>query len=369
MISELTIDNFKIYGKLETITGFKNINLLTGINGRGKSTTMQPLLLLKQARIGNKSPQQVPLKGDLVKLGTWSDVKNNNRSVRDKITFGYVADGKNVVYTFVEKEKNNLVLNLEKEQIDNHSNNAITDETLSSLIYISADRIGPQLQYESNPELEGLDCAGKAVAQVLENMGDNTLSEVMIDSFDLLYPNGDIYEKTLTVMGMTEFWMSKMFGKTEVETVYNENMDSYTLKIKTRGGEYKPTNVGFGYTYALPIIVAGLTARNGAILIIENPESHLHPSAQAVITKFLCMVAQCGVQVFIETHSEHVLNAARVLVYQEALPTEDVNILYFGDFIDSHYKQIIIEENGKLSDWPRGFFDQAENDIKLLLGF
>lgn len=369
MITNLTIDNFKIYKSPTTLSNLNKINLLTGINGRGKSTTIQPLLLLKQALAKTDAPKTVPLNGDYVKLGNWTDVKNNTRRKKDIISFGYTNDGVKIDYKFTENERNNQILDLVNEQIGEEINETITDDTLKNLIFVSADRIGPRLQYKADSDIDNIRPDGTMIAQILANNGIDPIDENLLDWFDLAFPNSDVYDEVTTVMGMTEFWMSKMFGAVRLETSYVEDANIYTLKIKTRGGEYKPTNVGFGYAYALPIIVAGLTAPVGTILIVENPESHLHPSAQSVITKFLCMVAQQGVQVFIETHSEHVLNAARVLVFQEVMSADDVTILYFGDFKDQIYENIFIGEDGKLSNWPAGFFDQCENDLKLMLGF
>jgi len=76
----------------------------------------------------------------------------------------------------------------------------------------------------------------------------------------------------------------------------------------------RPTNVGFGITYAFPIVVAVLSAKTGDTLLVENPEAHLHPGGQFKIGRMLALTAAGGVQVFVETHSEHVLNGARIAV-------------------------------------------------------
>lgn len=95
--------------------------------------------------------------------------------------------------------------------------------------------------------------------------------------------------------------------------------------------QHKPANVGFGYTYILPIIVSGLIAQKGQILIVENPEAHLHPKAQSEIAKFLALVASCGVQIYIESHSEHILNGLRIstLIDSIDITKDDVQIFYF----------------------------------------
>ncbi len=87
-----------------------------------------------------------------------------------------------------------------------------------------------------------------------------------------------------------------------------------------------------------------------------------------MITKFLGLVANCGVQVFIETHSEHILNALRVMVVQNNMKAQDIKVMYFDRALEDYYETITIEENGMLDHWPANFFDQAERDLNVLLG-
>ncbi|NJO03887.1 MAG: DUF3696 domain-containing protein [Bacteroidia bacterium] len=132
-----------------------------------------------------------------------------------------------------------------------------------------------------------------------------------------------------------------------------------------------PSNVGFGYSYILPVVVSGLVAQSGDILIIENPEAHLHPRAQSRLTKFLAKVASCGVQIFIETHSEHILNALRIAVIEDdiAISNQDLSVLYFHDKEDGYFTHIPIQADGKINIWPESFFDQNEKDLDIILGF
>jgi len=123
--------------------------------------------------------------------------------------------------------------------------------------------------------------------------------------------------------------------------------------------------VGFGYSYILPIIVSGLIAEKGDILIIENPEAHLHPKAQARITEFFAKVASAGVQVFIESHSEHILNGVRISALKDniAISNDEVSILYFRDSEQHLFVKLNLKANGKIDNWADGFFDQQENDL------
>jgi predicted ATPase len=124
----------------------------------------------------------------------------------------------------------------------------------------------------------------------------------------------------------------------------------------------KPTNVGFGFSYALPIGVAALTAMPGTLLLVENPEAHLYPTGQSQIGRFLARVAGSGVQVIVETHSDHVINGMRLEVAQsQSLPKEDVVIYFFG--AGNVPVKIELQSIGVFTSWPSGFFDQTELDL------
>lgn len=127
------------------------------------------------------------------------------------------------------------------------------------------------------------------------------------------------------------------------------------------GEQVRPVNTGFGVSYALPIIVAGLLTEPGDMLLVENPEAHLHPAGQSKLGRFLARVAGSGVQVVMETHSDHVLNGARLAVAQDhSIAAADMVVHYFDH---DQALPIRINDQGELSHWPTGFFDQIESDL------
>lgn len=145
---------------------------------------------------------------------------------------------------------------------------------------------------------------------------------------------------------------------------------------------FKPQNVGFGISYILPILVTLLTARSGNIIIIENPEAHLHPRGQAEMGKLIAETVARGVQVFVETHSDHVINGIRVSVKKGVVKPEDVNIAFFErmahdvkneDGKGSHreiyaeVRNIKIDCNGSLSEYPTDFMDEWNNQLMKLI--
>ena len=391
MISELLVDNFKLFAKETKFSGLKSINLLTGVNGRGKSSTLQPLLLFKQTLLRSRSSRQLFLSGSFVDLGNAYDVKHVDASVSKPIRIGFKDREDNYVYTLAIVSDNNQSLEIKRfesqgqskwsvdvddstviqDLVPVHEQNSRPILPFQDLVYISAERIGPKLSFTPSSD-EWIDKRGEHTIQMLYERQYDRVDERIIEGLSDIFPDFDEEDFSPAVNDVLNFWMTKIFGTSAATVNYIEAANIFALGISTeqKGGKamFKPTNVGFGYSYALPILIAGLTARKDSILIVENPEAHLHPSAQSMITKFLGLVANSGVQVFIETHSEHILNALRVMVVQRSINAQDINVMYFDSKLDSYFETIPIEDNGKMDHWPANFFDQAEKDLNVLLG-
>lgn len=391
MISELLLDNFKLFGKETRFSGLKKINLLTGVNGRGKSSVLQPLLLFKQTLIRSRSSRQIFLSGSFVDLGNAADVKHVDASITKPIRIGFQDDENRYVYTLAIAGENNQSLDIQKFEckgsqqasvdvdedtifhnlVPQTANNNKLILPFEDVIYISAERIGPKMSFSPSSD-DWIDKRGEHTIQMLYERRYEKVDESIIEGMKDFFYDIDEDELSPAVNDVLNFWMTKMFGPSSATVNYIEAANIYALGLSTeqKGGKavFKPTNVGFGYSYALPILISGLTADKGTILIVENPEAHLHPSAQSMITKFLGLVANRGVQVFIETHSEHILNALRVMVVQENMKANDINVMYFDRELEDYFETITIEGNGKLDHWPANFFDQAEKDLNVLLG-
>lgn len=406
MIQEISLRNFKCFRHWTTIP-IRSFNLLTGVNGRGKSTALQSLLLMRQSLEHSRTTDHLIFNGNCIDLGTFNDVRNSNVSQQEavEIKFGF-DDNLNLHYSFVEDENDEMSMQinsvriegiideqktiLETEfkngnhsiQIENHAvpiywENlvlqspkvkkdliALVNETIdfARVHYISADRIGPRDFYpkHSFTEFPNVGRQGEYAPNLLYRMRDNLVNEV------LCHEKGAAH----TLLEQTQAWLSDIFYGARIDPKPTEaNLVLLTLRSDETPAEgYKPINVGFGYSYALPIIVSGLIAQPGEILIVENPEAHLHPCAQSQITKFLTLVSKTGVQVFVETHSDHVLNAVRVSILDKRLASHDVNILFFGGPDTPEITPIVVDDDGKIEHWPIGFFDQLDKDFSRLFG-
>jgi len=145
---------------------------------------------------------------------------------------------------------------------------------------------------------------------------------------------------------------------------------SYATAQAVPSEEYRPTNVGFGISYALPIVVALLSTAQGGLVILENPEAHVHPRGQTRLGEMIARAAASGIQVIVETHSDHLLNGVRLAVAEKKISSTDVQLLYNRWTLGSNspsVREIHVKPDGRLSEWPDGFFDEFERSLDALI--
>jgi predicted ATPase len=226
--------------------------------------------------------------------------------------------------------------------------------------YISADRLGPQESY-SKATLNKFPNAGAK--------GEFTVNLLYKRRDDLINEKLCLGQDAKTLYTQTEEWLNNIFNGAKVEIPSSDsNILELLFNTNNSKDRFKPANVGFGYHCVLPIVVSGLIAKEGEILIVENPEAHLHPRAQSRLAQFLARVSSCGVQVFIESHSDHILNALRIAVLDKIVTPENLSILYFQPNPEQPVLQIPVQPDGGIEEWPEGFFDQMDKDFSRLFG-
>lgn len=166
-------------------------------------------------------------------------------------------------------------------------------------------------------------------------------------------------------------WLNYMGVASDVKTIDKEKL-GYELKVDTAnsGALHDLTHVGVGVNQILPILVQSLLAEKGSTLIFEQPELHLHPRVQTRLADFFISMTLLNKQCIIETHSEYLINRLR---YQAAASEGDnisQNVLiYFVDkpLGESIYKPIKLNKFGVLEDWPKGFFDENEENARAII--
>lgn len=391
IISKLKIENFKCF-KEPVEFEFSKLNLLTGVNGRGKSTLLQAMLVIGQSDDIFSRKKKISLNSKYVSLGNFEDVKNSETlmSAKVKISFSFEKLIDEAIIVFSENDKDSMSAQVESAVVSPQSNSGfdkMSSEfervkkdfagilpgvdtegliglienlfygTISEIHYVSADRLGP-VKYVDKSSLIDFTYVGPKGEATINILANDDLPLVS----DLLYLGND----AKSVIQQTQEWLSYILDGAKI-VVKGKEKDSSVLYMLMNNRKtpynYKPTNVGFGYSYILPIIVSGLIARPGQILIVENPEAHLHPRAQSRITDFFAKVASTGVQVFIESHSEHILNGLRVNSLNPEIPLKhsDLTVHYFNEDFES--EKLVSDEMGKIDNWPEGFFDQQEIDL------
>lgn len=342
MLKEVTIQGFKSFKDKITIP-LSPLTVFTGMNSSGKSSIIQAIQILNNLTTTSDIERAIPDgHGNLNEL-------INSASKPEDLWLELCTQMMSISY----KER--------KKTLSGHSNDLF-------LYYMSADRFGPRT---SIPITKGLliDSKGDNILKILDNIGENNLNE------SIQYSK----EGKKTLLANLKTWINEISPGTDFNyKIQSKSDSSYTLF-----NNYRANNVGFGLSYTLPVItllLASTLSKIPTVVILENPEAHLHPRGQSKIAELICLVAQSGVQVILETHSDHIINGIRVssLHHEKGLSGIDrknVGIFHVTQLFDeidgykSEIHPIVIENGGKIYDAPEGFFDQFNFDRRELLGF
>ena len=339
MINQLNIKNFKLFRE-EIQLKLSNLTLLTGLNGRGKSSVIQALLLIKQSYQYDKSLEYIVFDSNLLELGSFEDIRN----VDENVTISIFQEGIDYLFSFYSIKNNDLKAEL------TYDRRLDISSLIDNMRYISADRGSPKLYYKKSVlhDEEYVGKNGEYTASVLFENREKIVQESLLLKKDTTPP---------FLLDQTGLWIERIFGSHSLN-ISNTIDTIVEITFSKERKNFKPVNVGFGYSYVLPIIVAGLLAKEGDILLIDTPEAHLHPSAQSRLAKFLAKISTLGVQIIIETHSDHIVNGFRVSLKHKVINEESFVIQFFND---TGIEEVKVTEEGEIKHWPDGFFDQ---DIK-----
>lgn len=327
MITTLSLNGFKsfISGQLQ----LNELTILTGLNSSGKSSVIQALRILERVAMQKENPL---LKGH----GALEELKNPYVGALELIA-QFTADGKQK--TAIYKE-----------------NISISEQAFPEIIYVSADRFGPQtsIPIENNFKMGP--------------KGENIVKCIDYYDYEILHPilihensQGSSFKFNL------EAWLGAISPGVEFShEIFKQADSSYTLF-----NNHRAANVGFGLSYTLPVIVALFlgTLIPNSIVLLENPEAHLHPKGQTELARLIALTVQAGSQVVVETHSDHLFDGIRIFSKNHEEFAEKVNVYWFE--LDNKKNTIVeqtkIAKYGRLDHWPKGMFDQFEVNASELL--
>ena len=331
MITKIELKGFKSY--VDYTFELKPLTILTGLNSSGKSSVIQAIRMM-----GNMSSREIG--GSHVwnlRLGSDSELVNPNcenfqisawkNHRHEEAWFSYNSS----------KSRNKLC-------------------PMPSCIYVAADRMGATSTIPIYED-EALGGRGENVLRRIDHFRDEQLPELL---------RGDAEGTTLNYV--LRYWLQKISPGVKFDYRIEEKADvSYSLY-----DNHRSANVGYGLSYSLPVIVALLTAtlETESIVLIENPEAHLHPQGQAEMARLICLCVEAGAQVVVETHSDHLFDGVRIYARESENHFASKVATFWCQLDDNRNTQVDrcqIQENGRLDHWPEHMFDQFLLDSEKLL--
>lgn len=382
MIDSVSLSGFKCFNSKVKIP-LSQITIMYGKNGRGKSSVSQSLLLIGQSMKRNNDLSQLFVNGDFVSQGSFKELLSEESSNSFEIEIissegevisavfssveaipqigllsGLCVNGINKFEEKTLRQPDGAFSNSFNHSFSNRANDSsptigvtsdvLTLQQLKEIIYVSADRKGPvnSVKTEYNKDDIYINPQGSNVINIIADRGERFLNEVKAAMSHILSGASILYH------------------------VIGDNIELELNSIND-GKTYRPINVGYGYSYILPLIVAALVAKQGSIVIIENPEAHLHPGAQSRLAEFLIQRAKTvGFQLIIESHSDHVINGLRISTKKSIIEPADSIIDYFAhdDYSSApSVTPITCDKNGTLSEYPDDFMDEWTSQMIALI--
>ena len=342
----------------------------------GKSSIIQALLLLKQSyEIAYLQTQnKVDLSNDYINLETAEDVcfafaEDDNKKIGITLSLNTGEIHKWDIDASKPKDK---ILDCKYSGNNNLSTLSLFSK---NFIYLEAERWGPRETYNKKEKRSyntKLGIQGELTPAYLANA---IATNEQIGINELQNPNL-IESGTIGLYENINAWMSDIMNiplKTQIKEIDESKVKLNFNIAGARGRSYSALQVGFGLTFCLPIVLAILSSQKGDLLIIENPEAHLHPTAQVKIGLLLALAAKNGVQIIIESHSDHILNSIRYS-YKEGILNENLLKIIFIRGIKANENTnysipdyVTLNEKGKLSHRPTDFFDVWDKMLTNLL--
>lgn len=377
MFRQLELRHFKCFERLDLPLG--PLTLLSGSNASGKSSALQALVLLHQTIREHEWSTRLLLNGGSVQLGTVLDVVDKIHGRRE-LEIGVVKEASTLRWTF-RGDREEMSMATKRVQLDGiefedppvlqhllppdrYASGSSFATRLRDLTYITAERVGPR-------EIYALE--DRQAARVVGPRGEHTLSVLYRVRAEAIRNSLVIADIPPVGLKQIEARMGQFFPGCRLDVQLVPQANAVTLGIRTSDETdfHRPVHVGFGLTQVLPIVVAGASAKEQDILLIENPEVHLHPAGQALMGMFLAEVAASGTQVIVETHSDHVLNGIRRAVKAGVLFPEQA-ILHFFRPRGGDLDQVVsptVDSAGNIDVWTEGFFDQFDKDMNHFAGW
>ncbi|AYN03747.1 DUF3696 domain-containing protein [Flavobacterium sp. 140616W15] len=381
MIKQIELTNFKSHKN--TILDIRNLTVFCGSNGVGKSSAMQAILLIRESYLSDSKFEYLDLKSNPITIGSAKDVIYQFAN-ENQIKIGIETDLNKLEYTFVSKvsELSKTMMSKAADTEHIYDREKLSSENLFNkhCQFISAARLGPQAIYQKDDVV--VDIYNQI--SVIEGRSEHFVHYLMVNKDRTVLPElRNLSTDAEDLFYQTSAWEKEISSNVNivVEDLGNLGYElKYQFATESQDGKtdiFRSINVGFGLSYVMPILVAILSAPAGSLLLIENPEAHIHPNGQAKLAELIALASQAGIQIILETHSDHIINGLLVNCkkFEDkglGIDKDNISIYHFTRNEEEHSSvpnKIEIKEGGIMTKTPKGFFDQFTIDRKTLLDF
>lgn len=407
-ITRITVGGFKSIVQEQSIE-IKSLTILAGANSSGKSSMMQPLLLLKQTLEDDYDPGALSLNGPHVKFTQVDQLLSRTQDGQPGASFHvgietadnaslttYLASSKNrgfeVEETIYQVGQDQYRLYLDMPDLDIHAlllsmgiDPIVRFQAVPAPALVAAQKrcfLIPVPLFEGGLEqavsMPGEIQVKSSIHQILHLPGwrGNPERDYRALATGSTFP-GTFEQYTASII---EEWqlddekqkLAKLFtdlarlALTNQVVARRKNVGEIELRVNRflhgkKEDMISIADVGLGVSHALPVVVALQAANSGQLVYIEQPEIHLHPRAQYTMAEVLADAAKEGKRLVIETHSSILLLGIQTLVAEGKLPPELVKLHWFTQQEDGSTKidSADLDERGAYGDWPEDFDDVA----------
>lgn len=232
-----------------------------------------------------------------------------------------------------------------------------------NVLYLGPLRVGPRATYGIGASVENSNIP-------LGESGEFLAKKMFIDDTPKAYPiveQGKIKDARFTLEEAVTFWYKQLAATGEDNSISVDapNRQGYPLKIGAR----TLANVGFGASQILPVLGLCLSASPGDLILLEQPELHLNPGMQQKLADFLLVMSKTGRQIIVETHSEYLITRLRRNAATDSEDHRYFTIIFVerDAKMGTSYRTVDVDEQGDLSEWPKGFFDHVAEDLRILM--
>jgi len=427
MITTYSLSNFKGFKKLENLE-LSPLTILVGKNSCGKSSILHSLLLLKQSLENTNQEKALTIEGKYLNYSSLREMTFGQPAINKceisfefkthdskKICLAYkskkIEDHQEIIlskYRLEENKKNLDLLKITKKNIDtskfgkdfilhshkieidrekfipenfklisNYENKLITPielqipfslfyndfniqnelkNELKNLRFLSPIRATPNRAYlhysdDSNELLSD----GSNSAHILWTKRNK---KVKLENKELNLI--DAVNQCINSLGLSQEITPERIGN----LIYQLNLSEKSFNKKV-----SISDVGFGYSQILPVILIGLLNNNENLILVEQPEIHLHPSSAANLADLFLSFIEDKKRFLIETHSQEFINRLRLRVIENPELKSKINIVFIDQDKENgaNTKQFQIDENGMFPEWPDGFIDESEKLANAIL--